>query len=215
METINSTSAGHKSRTCFTPITFHPPSLGSASNCVLSYPFPLAVKFASTFCRANQRSGAKFESPLQPRTDETYKVETWAGLFFPTSQVSLVFPLASRSLATSWLARSTTLNPKGTHIFPFFSFFPFFSLLSFFFFFSSFFSLFFLFFFFFFLFFFFFSFFFLFFSLFFPFFSFFLLFLLFFPFFLLFFLFFPFFLPFFSFFFFFSPFSPLFSFFLL
>ena len=116
METINSLSTGHKSQTCFTLITFQPPSFGAASNCVLRYPFPLSVKFASTFCRANQRSGAKFESPLQPRTDETYKVETWAGLFFPTSQVSLVFPLASRSLATSWLARSTTLNPKKGHV---------------------------------------------------------------------------------------------------
>src|SRR5713226_2998519 len=91
METINSISAGHKSRTCFTPITFQPPSFGAASNCMLKYPFPLSVKFASTLPRANQRSVAEVESPLQPRTDETYKVETWAGLFFPTSQVSLVF----------------------------------------------------------------------------------------------------------------------------
>src|SRR5713226_7099906 len=91
METINSTPAGHKSQTCFTSITFQPPSFGAASNSVLRYPFPLSVKFASTYCRANQCSVAKFESPLQPRTDETYKVQTWASLFFPTSQVSLVF----------------------------------------------------------------------------------------------------------------------------
>src|SRR5258707_7060072 len=87
METINSTPAGHKSRTCFTPITFQPPSFGAASNSVLRYPFPLSVKFTSTLPRANQRSVAEAESPLQPRTDETYKVKTWGGLVFPTSQV--------------------------------------------------------------------------------------------------------------------------------
>src|SRR5258707_6375281 len=91
MEMINSTSAGHKSRTCFTLITFQPPSFGAASNCVLRYPFPLSVKFASTLPRANQHLVAEVELLLQPRTDETYKVETWASLFFPTSQVSLVF----------------------------------------------------------------------------------------------------------------------------
>src|SRR5258708_11631581 len=75
METINSLSTGHKSQTCFTLITFQPPSFGAASNCVLRYPFPLSVKFASTLPRANQRSVAEVESPLQPRTDETYRSE--------------------------------------------------------------------------------------------------------------------------------------------
>src|SRR5216684_3105162 len=82
METINSTSAGHKSRTCFTPITFQPPSFGAASNYVLKYPFPLSIKFTSTLSRANQHSVAKFESPLQPRTNETYKSKLGPVCFF-------------------------------------------------------------------------------------------------------------------------------------
>src|SRR5260370_18293525 len=91
METINSTPAGHKSRTCFTPITFQPPSFGAASNSVLRYPFPLSVKFASTFCRANQRSVAKFESPLQPRTDETYKSKLGPVCFFQQAKFPWFF----------------------------------------------------------------------------------------------------------------------------
>ena len=82
METINSTSAGYKSWTCFTPITFQPPSFGVASNCVLRYPFPLSVKFASTLPQANQRSVAEVESSLQPRTDETYKSKLGPVCFF-------------------------------------------------------------------------------------------------------------------------------------
>src|SRR5258707_1309054 len=91
MEMINSTSAGHKSRTCFTPITFQPPSFGAASNCVLRYPFPLSVKFTSTLSRANQRSVAKFESPLQPRTDETYKSKLGPVCFFQQAKFPWFF----------------------------------------------------------------------------------------------------------------------------
>src|SRR5260370_13215425 len=79
---LTQTPAGHKSRTCSTHFTFQPPSFGAASNSVLRYPFPLSVKFASTFYRANQRSVAKFESPLQPRTDETYKSKLGPVCFF-------------------------------------------------------------------------------------------------------------------------------------
>src|SRR5258707_15043101 len=82
MEMINSTSAGHKSCTCFTPITLKPPSFGAASNSMLRYLFPLSVKFASTLPRANQRSVAEVESPLQPRTDETYKSKLGPVCFF-------------------------------------------------------------------------------------------------------------------------------------
>src|SRR5258708_2716598 len=68
--------------TLFRSITFQPPSFGAASNCVLRYPFPLSVKFASTLPRANQRSVAEVESPLQPRTDETYKSKLGPVCFF-------------------------------------------------------------------------------------------------------------------------------------
>src|SRR5260370_16670952 len=91
MEMINSTFAGHKSRTCFTPITFQPPSFGAASNCVLRYPFPLSVKFTSTLSQANQCSVAKFESPLQPRTDETYKSKLGPVCFFQQATFPFFF----------------------------------------------------------------------------------------------------------------------------
>src|SRR5260370_31490492 len=96
---LTQTPAGHKSRTCFTSITFQPPSFGAASNCVLRYPFSLSVKFASTFYRANQRSVAKFESPLQPRTDETYKSKPWPVCFFQQAKFPLFFFSVSFSLA--------------------------------------------------------------------------------------------------------------------
>src|SRR5713226_3020832 len=82
METINSTSAGYKSWTCFTPITFQPLSFGAASNCVLRYPLPLSVKFTSTLPWANQCSVAEVQSPLQPRTNETYKSKLGPVCFF-------------------------------------------------------------------------------------------------------------------------------------
>src|SRR5713226_4923255 len=109
MEIINSTPAGHKSRTCFTPITLKPPSFGAASNSVLRYPFPLSVKFAPTFFRANQRSVAKFESPLQPRTDETYKSKLGPVCFFQQAK----FPWFSLrvSLTRHFVARSLD-HPK-------------------------------------------------------------------------------------------------------
>ena|SRR5258708_8248060 len=91
METINSTPAGHKSCTCFTSITFQPPSFGATSNCVLRYLFPLSVKFASTLSRANQRSVAKFESPLQPRTNETYKSKLGLVCFFQQAKFPWFF----------------------------------------------------------------------------------------------------------------------------
>src|SRR5258707_8003193 len=81
------------------PRPISPPSpfshhlLGLLPNCMLRYLHPLSVKFVFTLPRANQYLVAKVQLPLQPRTDETYKVKTWAGLFFPTSQVSLVFLL--------------------------------------------------------------------------------------------------------------------------
>src|SRR5258708_2958325 len=106
---LTQTPAGHKSRTCFTSITFQPPSFGAASNCVLRYPFLLSVKFASTFYRANQRSVAKFESPLQPRTDETYKSKLGPVCFFQQAK----FPWFSLrvSLTRHFVARSLD-HPK-------------------------------------------------------------------------------------------------------
>src|SRR5260221_9414012 len=91
MEMINSTFAGHKSRTCFTPITFQPPSFGAASNSVLRYPFPLSVKFTSTLSQANQHSVAKVELPLQPRTDENYKLKLSPHSFFQHANFPLYF----------------------------------------------------------------------------------------------------------------------------
>src|SRR5258708_33374738 len=112
METINATPAGHKSCTCFTSITFQPPSFGATSNCVLRYLFPLSVKFASTLSRANQRSVAKFESPLQPMTNETYKSKLGLVCFFQQAKFPWFFLFMSHSLTTLWLAHLTTLNPK-------------------------------------------------------------------------------------------------------
>ena len=121
MEPISGKYLGHSiwSKSIYTtsprpvlpPLPFSHHLLGLLPNCMLRYPFPLSVKFTSTLPQANQHLVAEVQSPLQPRTDKTYKVKTWASLFFPTSQVSLVFSFASHSLATSWLACSTTLNP--------------------------------------------------------------------------------------------------------
>src|SRR5216684_411892 len=88
---INSTSAGHKSHTCFTLIILKPPSFGAASNCMLRYPFPLSVKFTSTLSQANQHLVAKVQSPLQPRTDETYKSKLGLVCFFQQAKFPWFF----------------------------------------------------------------------------------------------------------------------------
>jgi len=81
METINS----HLQATSPRPISplspFSHHLLGLLPNCMLRYLHPLSVKFTSTLPQANQCLVAGLQSPLQPRTDETYKVKTWAGLF--------------------------------------------------------------------------------------------------------------------------------------
>src|SRR5713226_3260728 len=109
METINSTPTGHKSWTCFTSITFQPPSFGATSNCMLRYPFPLSVKFTSTLSQANHRSVAKFELPLQPRTDETYKLKLGPVCFFQQAKFPWFFFRVS--LTRHFVARSLD-HPK-------------------------------------------------------------------------------------------------------
>src|SRR5258708_39560387 len=108
MVTITLPPAAHMFGTCFNPIPFQPPSFGASSNFVLRYPFPLSVKFVSTFYRTNQRSVSKFESPLQPRTDETYKSKLGPVCFFQQAKFPWFF---SSRLAHSPLRGSLARPP--------------------------------------------------------------------------------------------------------